>query len=68
MLLSRPLNSDSARTPRLARKFSLLDAMALIAATAAGLTTDRLFWSDMHGWGGAVLNHYRDMTAAGIIL
>src|SRR5271155_4298216 len=42
--------------------------MALIAATAAGLTIDRVFWSEMHGWDGAVLKHFRDLTAAGIIL
>jgi hypothetical protein len=63
-----PLDANSARMRRLARKLSLLDAMALIAATAAGLTIDRFFWSDMHGWDGAVLKHFRDLTAAGIIL
>src|SRR3954466_11817797 len=63
-----PLDPNSARMRRLARKLSLLDAMALIAATAAGLTIDRFFWSDMHGWDGAVLKHFRDLTAAGIIL
>ncbi len=57
---------DSHAAPR--RRFSLLDAMALIAATAAGLTIDRCFWSDMHGWDGAVLKHYRDLTFAGTIL
>jgi carbon starvation protein CstA len=59
---------DSPRMRRLARRFSLLDAMVLIAATAAGLTIDRVFWSDMHGWDGAVLKHFRDLTSAGIIL
>ncbi len=63
-----PLAPDSARLPRLARRFSLLDAMALIAATAAGLAIDRVFLSDMRGWDGAVLKHFRDLIAAGIIL
>jgi hypothetical protein len=63
-----PLDSRSAHTRRPARKFSLLDAMDLIAATAVGLTIDYVFWSDMHGWDGAVLKHFRDLTAAGIIL
>ena len=63
-----PLAPDSARLPRLARRFSLLDAMALIAATAAGLAIDRVFLSDMRGWDGAVLKHFRELTAAGIIL
>ena len=62
------LDPDSTRMRRRARRFSLLDAMALIAATAAGLTIDRCFWSDMHGWDGAVLKHYRDLTFAGTIL
>ena len=61
------LDPDSTRMRR-RRRFSLLDAMALIAATAAGLTIDRCFWSDMHGWDGAVLKHYRDLTFAGTIL
>jgi hypothetical protein len=63
-----PFGPDSTRLRRLARKISLLDAMVLIAATAAGLTIDRVFWSDMHGWDGAVLKHFRDLTAAGSIL
>ncbi len=32
--------------PRLARRFSLLDAMALVAATAVGLALHRAFWSE----------------------
>ena len=63
-----PLVPDSARMRRPTRRFSLLDAMVLIAATAVGLTIDRVFWSDMHGWDGAVLKHFRDLTSAGIIL
>ncbi len=62
-----PLVPDSARMRRLARRFSLLDARALIAATAAGLTIDRVFWSNMHGRDGAVLKHCRELTAAGVI-
>jgi hypothetical protein len=41
-----PVGPDSTRLRRLARKISLLDAMVQIAATAAGLTIDRVFWSD----------------------
>ena len=42
--------------------------MALIARRPLASTIDRLFWSDMHDWDGAVLKHFRDLTAAGIIL
>jgi uncharacterized protein (DUF1800 family) len=62
-----PSDPDPAPMRRLARKYSLLDARALIAATAAGLTIDRVFWSDMHGRDGAVLKHCRELTAAGVI-
>ena len=62
-----PSDPDPAPMRRLARKYSLLDARALIAATDAGLTTDRVFWSDMHGRDGAVLKHCRELTAAGVI-
>ena len=39
------LRSHPAQAPGSVRRFSLLDAMALIAAASVGLALDRAFWS-----------------------
>ena len=50
------------------RRFSLLDAMVLIAATAAGLALDRVVWSDAPVWNVAAWKDCRDLAANGVVL
>jgi hypothetical protein len=59
---------NSATSRRSVRRFSLLDAMILIAATAAGLAFDRVAWSLFAFWAVATRGDRRDLAAKGIVL
>lgn len=65
---SIPTDTNSLRLRRAGRRLSVLDAMVLVAATAAGLALDRTFWFDTHFWSGARPTRLRMVTGAGIIL
>jgi hypothetical protein len=63
-----PLQEHSSPSGRSVRKFSLLDAMVVIAATAAGLAIDRIAWLDIIRWGDPNLKSFRGFTILVIIL
>src|SRR5215472_4237983 len=50
------------------RRFSLLDAMALLAATAAGLALDRAVWSHVAVWRVMNWPDPRDLAVAALLL
>jgi hypothetical protein len=73
---SIPFDPHAARLRRLARKIYVLDAMVLIAATAAGFLVDRLIWFDvargawldLRGWKGNAPKDFQLIIAVGIVL
>ncbi len=50
------------------RRFSLLDAMALIAAAAAGLALDCIVWFDTDVWIHGTAKDFRDLASRGFVL
>src|SRR5580658_6872781 len=69
MELFIPPHADPETSLYSVRRFSLLDAMVLIGATAAGLALDRAAWSPhpFH-WDLAAWRNPREWTANGIAL